>query len=269
MSRADPKSSDAFLSSPVEGASLLIALQIGSRALTFIVNQSLLRYLSPERFAIANQLEVYSLTVLFFSRESLRVALQRQSQPVEEPSPSVAHSKISSPSSKKDHEDHLLDARSEAGKTQIVVNLAYVSLLLAFFLAPALAWLYRRSLSAGAPVVLVTPYFNETLLIYCGASILELLAEPGFAVVQRQSRYRVRAAAEAIATLVRCLTTCFVTIYATRMKHDIGLLPLALGQCAYALMLPAIYCQSVRPIAVEKGFSLLPRKLHSRYGSMQ
>src|SRR5271155_2596960 len=65
---------DMLLSTSAGGATLLIGLQVGSRALTFIVNQILLRYLSPEILGISTQLEVYSISVLFFARESLRVA---------------------------------------------------------------------------------------------------------------------------------------------------------------------------------------------------
>ncbi|KAF1838407.1 Rft-1-domain-containing protein [Decorospora gaudefroyi] len=70
--------SNSILSASAKGATFLILLQVASRALTFAVNQVLLRFLSPELLGVAAQLELFSISVLYFARESLRVALQRQ-----------------------------------------------------------------------------------------------------------------------------------------------------------------------------------------------
>ena len=72
--------SSSILSASAKGATFLILLQVGSRALTFAVNQILLRFLSPELLGVSAQLELFSISALYFARESLRVALQRQSQ---------------------------------------------------------------------------------------------------------------------------------------------------------------------------------------------
>jgi len=101
--------SKSILSASAKGATFLILLQVGSRALTFAVNQVLLRFLSPELLGISSQLELYSISVLYFARESIRVAVQRQ-----------------------------------ATGTQAVVNLAYVAVLLGVLLAYVLAALYLR-----------------------------------------------------------------------------------------------------------------------------
>lgn len=70
--------SSSILSASAKGATFLILLQVASRALTFAVNQILLRFLSPELLGVSAQLELFSISVLYFARESLRVALQRQ-----------------------------------------------------------------------------------------------------------------------------------------------------------------------------------------------
>ncbi|KAF2197980.1 Rft-1-domain-containing protein [Delitschia confertaspora ATCC 74209] len=75
--------SNKILSASAKGATFLILLQIGSRALTFAVNQILLRFLSPELLGVSAQLELFSISVLYFARESLRVALQRQAHGVQ------------------------------------------------------------------------------------------------------------------------------------------------------------------------------------------
>jgi hypothetical protein len=68
----------ASLSASAKGATLLILLQVGSRGVTFALNQVLLRYLSPDLLGVAAQLELYAISVLYFARESLRVGLQRR-----------------------------------------------------------------------------------------------------------------------------------------------------------------------------------------------
>lgn len=70
--------SQSVVSASAQGATFLILLQVGSRALTFAVNQILLRFLSPELLGVSAQLELFSISVLYFARESLRVAVQRQ-----------------------------------------------------------------------------------------------------------------------------------------------------------------------------------------------
>lgn len=70
--------SQSVVSASAQGATFLILLQVGSRALTFAVNQLLLRFLSPEQLGASAQLELFSISVLYFARESLRVAAQRQ-----------------------------------------------------------------------------------------------------------------------------------------------------------------------------------------------
>jgi len=247
--------SQASTSSAV-GAALLIGQQFGSRGLTFIVNQVLLRYLSPELLGVSTQLEVYSITVLFFARESLRVAIQRQPDTADEASDKKDVEKVP-----KGH----VDARTSAGRTQAIVNLSYVSVLLGVVFAFAVGWLYISTLSAGDPVVLQTPYFREALKIYGLAAILELLAEPCYVVVQQKSRFGIRASAELTATVLRCLVTCGSAIWASRAGRDIGVLPFALGQGMYAVSLSLVYYMNVWGIASQGGFSLLAKRLYSRY----
>ncbi|KAF1809005.1 Rft-1-domain-containing protein [Eremomyces bilateralis CBS 781.70] len=109
---------NSAVATSVKGATVLVLLQVSSRALTFILNQTLLRIISPELLAVATQLELYSISVLYFSRESVRVAVQRQPDDV-----------------------------------QTVVNLSYISLALGPVFALVLGTLYLRS--ANYPVLYV------------------------------------------------------------------------------------------------------------------
>ncbi|TVY14653.1 Oligosaccharide translocation protein RFT1 [Lachnellula arida] len=228
------------------GATILIALQVGSRALTFIVNQILLRYLSPELLGISTQLEVYSISVLFFARESLRVAIQRQTDEPE-------NGKDKGKKDEKVPQGHV-DGRTAAGKTQAIVNLAHVSIYLGVVFAVILAWLYLRYTD---PIVLQTPYFQGAFKLYSIAAVWELLAEPCFVVVQHKSLIKIRGRAEAVATVLRCLMTCGSAIWASRNGVDIGVLPFALGQAMYAVALALVYYGSVWGVSSAGGFNLI------------
>lgn len=214
--------SNSILFASAKGATFLILLQVGSRALTFAVNQVLLRFLSPELLGVSAQLELFSISVLYFARESLRVALQRQKH-----------------------------------NAQTVVNLSYLAV---FFGIPLLYGLALLWLSKDTPNV---PYFVDALTLYCLATFVELLSEPAFSAVQQKLLYKVRASAESTATLLRCLGTCGSAVLASWYRIDIGVLPFAIGQLAYAIALFGVYTIKMWPIARTERFSLLPKQIPS------
>jgi len=212
--------SDSTVSASAKGATFLILLQVGSRALTFILNQILLRYLSPALLGIATQLELYSISVLYFSRESIRVAVQRQPHHV-----------------------------------QTVVNLSYLALLLGIVLSTSLGHAYSRY---GVPQV---SCFTESLLLYGVASVVELFSEPAFVAAQQKQLYKVRASAESAATITKCVATCLPAIYASRRGLDIGVLPFAIGQMSYALVLLLVYIARIQPLSKKDNFSIALKTL--------
>jgi oligosaccharide translocation protein RFT1 len=238
------------LSRSAVGAVLLIGLQFSSRALTFIVNQVLLRYLSPELLGISTQLELYSITVLFFARESLRVAIQRQADTTDD----ISKDRVKVP---KGH----VDARTAAGRSQAIVNIAYISISLGIVFAFGFASLYLHTTPAQDPTVRQTPYIRESLIVYGLAAIWELLAEPCYVIAQQKAIFEVRARAESTATVLRCFMTCGSAIWASRMGMDIGVLPFALGQSVYALALSIVYYWKIRTISSSNGFSLMATRI--------
>lgn len=237
----------------VRGASLLILLQIVSRAITFIANQLLLRFLTAQLLGVSTQLEVYYLSVLFFARESLRVAIQRQgtiSPPTQKPTTDEDPAK--SPSN---------GPRSRAQETQAVVNLGYISIALGAAAAALLGWLYLSSVPAATLVS--TPNLVPSVYVYALASMLELLSEPAFVVMQTRLQFGARAAAESAATFAKCLVTLAAASWASRVGAQLGVLPFALGQTAYGLGLLGVYAWSGAGLARREGFSLLPARLGS------
>lgn len=214
----------------VTGASLMIGLSVGSRAVTFIANQLLLRYLTANILGISAQLEVYYMTVLFFARESFRVAIQRQ-------------------------------GGSANGKAnyQAVVNLGYLSVFLGSFLSLGLGHLYASSVNEATRQ---TAYFPEALRIYGLASMIELLSEPIFVLMQIRLQYGTRATAESISTFLRCTTTFAMAVSAHHSDKDLGVLPFALGQLIYGLALLLVYLWAGLGVTSDGSFSLLPRKIN-------
>lgn len=248
--RPEAQGPSSALSKSAQGATFLILLQVGSRALTFIVNQVLLRYLSPEILGISTQLELYAISVLTFARESLRVALQRQrsdNEQGEETNDAVGGEKI--PSS-------VATSYEPSQRAQEVVNLSYLAIGLGLPLAYILGRLYVRNADVA---VLRTPYIYDSLNIYAFAAFLELLNEPCFAIAQQQMLYGTRASAETFATVTRCIVTCSTAIWASRTSHNIGVLPFAIGQLSYAFILNIVHLLNVTPISRKNSFSLLLR----------
>ncbi|KAH7480262.1 hypothetical protein FOMA001_g7717 [Fusarium oxysporum f. sp. matthiolae] len=217
--------------SMIKGASLLIILQLASRLITFIANQLLLRYLTAPLLGLSTQLEVYYLSVLFFARESLRVAIQRR------------------------------DSGSQAKEeSQAVVNLGYLAIGLGSFVSLGLGWMY---LAYANEITLATPYLVESLYLYGFAAMVELLSEPCFVLMQTRLQFGTRAAAESIATFLRCIVVFGSAVWASK-HNDIGVLPFALGQITYGVSLLLVYLVSGYRLASSIGFSLLPKTIASK-----
>ena len=243
--------SSSVLARSARGASFLILLQIGSRALTFIVNQVLLRYLSPDYLGAATQLELFSVTTLYFSRESIRVALQRQRPDAVQPPSKSADSKRGA-------------ATAEEGKVdrvQEAINLSYLAIGLGSVLTFVFQWLYKRN---ADPAVLSIPYIQGSLQLYALATIIELLHEPLFALAQQHLLYGTRASAEMQATFLRCIVTCSTAIYASHSDLNIGVLSFAIGQLSYAILLILGYLYGLLPTLKSAALSIFPRRPGSK-----
>jgi hypothetical protein len=216
-------SNDA-VSSSAKGAGFLILLQISSRALTFALNQILLRFLSPALLGASVQLELFVISAHHFARESLRVACQRQPE----------------------------------GGIQAAVNLSYLAIAGG---CPIVLGLAEWYLSTSYPDV---PYFVRALRLYQLAAIIELLSEPAFVAVQQQMLYKTRAAAEASAVVMKTFATAGIVFWSRSKAVDLGVLPFAAGELTYCSTLTFVYLWQTFPVASSQNFSLLPRKIRSR-----
>lgn len=245
----------SLLSASAEGAKFLILLQVGSRMLTFVVNQVLLRFLSPELLGISVQLELFMISVLYFSRESLRTALQRH----------TASDKELGMEKQKEDGGGLLVEGTLAAQSQTVVNLSLLTVPLGVIFAAVLALFYSHSFASSETAA--QPYFNHSIALYTLATLLELMSEPCFALAQQKLLYKLRAGAESAAAFTRCVLTCGLTVYAARVAQiegGLGPLPFAVGQVGYAVVLLGVYLWRCLGLAQAEGFSMWLGGIESR-----
>ena len=223
------------------GATFLIMIQVVSRGMTFVANQALLRYLSPETLGVATQLELYSITLLFFSRESIRIAVQRQ------PTDAIPSKDAG------ETPERSLAMQSKSVASQSAVNISYIPIALGIPFAFALGFSYIHLAEKDA---LQIPFFQTSLKIVGLASLLELITEPWFAIVQQKMIYRTRAIVETTASITKGLVTCGTAVWGYRAGLDVGVLPFATGQLAFACVLVLGYFAMVLPISGTEGFSM-------------
>ena len=211
----------------------MVLLQIGSRAVTFALNQILLRFLSPQLLGVAVQLELYIISTLYFSRECLRIATQRRSD----------------------------------GGVQAAINLSYLAVAAGLPIGALLAQMYLSTSHADVPYLTTALRINEFTVM------VELLSEPGFVAVQQKMLYKTRAAAEASAVVMKTFATASLVFWSRYRSIDLGVLPFAAGELAYSTTLTVVYLWQTSSLARSTGFSLFPRKMESRcvhhlYGSV-
>lgn len=205
--------------SALRGASLLISLGLVSRLLTFAANQALLRLLDAPLLGFAARLEGFYLAVVFFAREAVRVAVQRQPGRVSGSGP-VGEKDGSGDGASKDGElkderrpadEHGSKDSSTSGtraqtaeEGQAVVNISYIPPLLGALVSLLLGYAMLSDSPAHEEVS-----FNDALALYALAAALELLSEPAFALTQLRLRLGTRAGAEALGGAARCAATLF------------------------------------------------------------
>ncbi|KAF7587570.1 Oligosaccharide translocation protein rft1 [Aspergillus hancockii] len=253
MSQPDANVS-RILASSASGTTLLIIVQIASRLFTFIANQLILRTLSPAILGVGTQLELYFVSILYFSRESIRTAIQRQ--PLDG-TPTTASDKENTDSS---HGEPNRKIEFQMIASQSVVNMSYLSLSMGIPTALTFATLY---IYAASQEVCETPFYRVGVAITTVASLLELCIEPFFAVVQQYMLYKNRAVVEMTAAFVKSLTVCSLFTWASWNGRDLGVLPFALGYFFYSLALICGYSLAIPKLTSRWRFSLLPTKIKS------
>lgn len=246
---------ESLPSNSVKGASFLILLQIGCRALAFIVNQILLRFLSPHILGLSAQLELFSISTLYFSRESLRNALQHK--PDENAQRETARGSrgedVTSP-------PEVAISYGRTRRMQEVINISHTAIAIGVPLTIAFTWLYLQKADVA---VLESHHLRSSLYIYALAIVVELSNEPAFNVARQEMMYATRASAEFLAFFMRALISCSISIWVGMSGHNLGVLPFAAGQLGYAVTLNVLYLTNVYPVCVQNAVSFLAKPIAS------
>ncbi|KAI0087009.1 Rft protein-domain-containing protein [Irpex rosettiformis] len=191
------RAESSLISTSLASASSLVLLQLVSRVFTFVLNQLLVRLVSPQVFGTAAiQFELLLSTILFLSREGTRNALLR------------------------------------AGKgiltwTPIQANVALLPVLfgIPITIISTVTYLY-----ASSDTTTSQPHFTLSVFIYALAAFCELLSEPLYIRAQNELRFDVRVRIEGTAVFAKTITA-FMILVST--SPQLALVAFAAGQAAY------------------------------------
>ncbi|KAI0355163.1 Rft-1-domain-containing protein [Trametes cingulata] len=195
----------SLLSATLASGSSLVLLQLFSRVITFVLNQALVRLVSPQVFGTTSiQFELLLSTILFLSREGVRNALLR--------APSGAQ-----------------ESQDRKATNRLVTNVSLLPVLLGIPTALFSAFVY---LGTSSSTTSSQPHFRTSVVLYVLAAFFELLSEPMYIRTQNELRFNVRIRAEGTAVLLKTMTTFLVLVGA---QEEWALVAFALGQVAYGL----------------------------------
>lgn len=209
----------------LSSASYLIALQAGSRLVTFGLNQALLRLATPQAFGtVAIQLELLLNTILFFSRESFRNAALRIDRG---------------------------SLEDEKTRSQLI-RTTTLPVLIGLPVSITLSSIYVHFAAAE---VVRQDAFRAVVATYAVSALVELAAEPMFVLSQLEMDQRLRVRAEGAAVIVRAVVT--VGSLAT-LGDKQALAAFAAGQLAFAVVLLVVLSHAYG----HRVFSRLQRCVH-------
>jgi len=282
--------SSILLSQAVSGAFFLSLLQIFSRLFTFTLNSILIRLTSPETLGFVSiQLELLLSTILFISREGVRLALIRgddhkdrknesnpnenipdnieeiprdQSNPLSSDHGYSLRHRNKNSSSKSSHESTLSHPSIDKIPNQSIINLLYLPHVVSVPIITCVAIIYFSYPPNPYP-----PNYNLCISLYLWSAILELAIEPFYILAQRNLNFAIRVRVEGTAIVVKGVSILILTVLfehgfflgGTAGQKNIGL-AYCWGQLIYASCLVIGYSLDWSKSGV--GFrSILPRRL--------
>ncbi|KAI9354883.1 Rft protein-domain-containing protein, partial [Zopfochytrium polystomum] len=201
-------------STTLAGGVQLVLLQVWSRLATFVLNQLALRFITREVLGIvALEMELLMSTILFLSRECIRMALLRV--------PKIDLSGVPSRDGK-----FLIIPRARYELLQKMVNFAYVPAAIGAVLSVGIITLF----DLYRP--LKEQFYGQIVLIFCLASVVELVAEPMYVLALNGLKFSVRVRIEGAAVFVKCVVALAV-LYNSDRGND-GRVSLEGGVFAFA-----------------------------------
>lgn len=267
-SNITPSSGDQILAKSTKGAYFLMMAQLFTKMITFVLNNLLVRFLSPRIFGITAFLEFILGTTLFFSREAIRLSTLRikDTQDTNE-----KHESSKTHSQGVSHRS----GHSRSQTLQMVVNFSYIPFWIGLPLSVILITWQHKSISS---YFVNLPFFTWSIFLIWLSIIVELLSEPYFIVNQFLLNYGTRSSIESVAVTAGCVVN-FVVIYAFEKKffllnipieelevnkEGIAILAFAIGKCVHSVtLLIFYYFDYLKNFRNKNLFNLKLTKIHS------
>ncbi|QLL32721.1 hypothetical protein HG536_0D02430 [Torulaspora globosa] len=221
---------EQILEKSTSGATFLMIGQLFTKMISFVLNSVLVRFLSPRIFGITAFLEFIVGTVLFFSREAIRLSTLRIRD-------------------RDDEDDGVGDSSKGRSRVyQTAVNFGHIPLWIGFPLSIVLiAWQYRNINEYFTNL----PYFTLSIFLIWMSIVFELLSEPLFIVNQFMLNYATRSQFESAAVTIGCFVNCGVILSFEKLtsssvrteasREGTAILAFALGKLAHSMALLACY----------------------------
>jgi oligosaccharide translocation protein RFT1 len=231
-------SAERLLVKSAEGVTFLLFGQAFTKLSTFIMNQILITYVSPKIFGINAFLEFLMSSILFFSREGIRLSSQRIQDPDDEDLES-SDSRLTEKLVDK-YDNRKLIHGSRLAILQSIINIGYVPLCIGFPLATVIMyWQYGKISDLFKNMEL----FNVSLILIYFAVIFELLSEPFYILNQFNLNYDKRTRYETSAITLSCFINFAVIFWFKDQTNHEGLpiLAFSIGKLAHSLTLLMLY----------------------------
>lgn len=250
---------ETILKKSTKGVTFLMFGQLFGKVLTFLLNNMLVRFLSPRVFGINAFLEFLVSTTLFFSREAVRLSTLR----------------IKTPRATENEND---TQDTHGPVLQMALNFAYIPLCIGIPLSLFLiGWQYSNL----NDYFISLPYFRLSILMIWLSIIFELLSEPFFIVNQFLLNYKVRSQIESLSMISACAVNfAMVYLYESKIngsgatlhnvskQEGIAILAFSVGKLAHSVtLLGCYYYDYLTKFAPTKQFTVIPSKIHISSGT--
>lgn len=150
----------------LSGAKWIMLVNVLQRIMTFILNQSMISWTSPEVFGMAAiSLELLLSSLLFLSREGIRLACLRETALIP-------------------------DDRQRIVNLSWVPSIILVSMLMTLWVFQSKINIFSKYSTPTLTATSVLEKFDvDILLMYCSGALLEVMGEPWFNIFQTSGYY--------------------------------------------------------------------------------
>ncbi|ODV82941.1 hypothetical protein CANARDRAFT_204128 [[Candida] arabinofermentans NRRL YB-2248] len=188
------------------GASVLMAGQMLIKVMTFTMNQLLIQYMTPTSIGLTNYIEFFISYLLFLSRESIRLVIERLPN----------------------------------GSDRAIINLSYLPLMI--YTVIHIPFFYFQLINNEDISSILSNYKIISIVMIQCSIIFELLVEPMYNLVQHDLNFKKRTKFESIASFTRCFIQFIMIINMNRQEPNFKyVISYIVSQLCYSITLLSIY----------------------------